>query len=167
MVVIVCSWQKNKIMLLSVAFILVFFFMGDIGVTKCWCSLSYYCFIMPLMLLIYCCYAKELLGFVSPRFVHKIRTGWRKCMKYKVGVFTFPSYMWEVAFIIYWYMYICKKIRKVLGSAYSTSELVKWKEESMWYFSATKLPWGHHWLLFCSKCFFSAELEVNEETESH
>lgn len=123
MVVIFCVWQKNKVMLLSVAFILVFFFMGDTWVTKCWCSLSYYCFIMPLMLLINCCYANESLGFVSQRFVHKIYTEWRKCMKYNIVVFTSVSYMWEVAFIIYWYV---KKLRKVLWSAYSTSELFLW-----------------------------------------
>lgn len=126
MVVIFGVWQKNEIMLLSVAFILVFFFMGDTWVTKCWCSLSYYCFIMPLMLLIYCCYANELLGFVPQSFVHKIYTEWRKCMRYKIVTFISVSYMWEVAFIICFYIHICKKLRKVLWSAYSTSEPFLW-----------------------------------------
>lgn len=98
MVVIFCVWQKNKVMLLSVAFILAFFSTEDPWVTKYWCSLSCYCFIVAMMLLIYCCYANVSLGFVSQRFVHKIYTECREWLKYGIG--RFPELLY----------YICEKL---------------------------------------------------------
>lgn len=157
MVVIFCVWQKNKVMLLSVAFILAFFSTEDPWVTKYWCSLSCYCFIVAMMLLIYCCYANVSLGFVSQRFVHKIYTECREWVKYGIG--RFPEllyYICEKLMLLYIDIYIQvqknqERIVQLLLNQWTL--FVKWRAESMWDFSVTELA-AHHFLLLCSNYIY-------------